>query len=152
MGKNLTLKELKAQSKGLDFDKVVSDLKKALMKDYTIEEACFVAGIHKDTYYRWLKISDEFSGLMEKAKSYIARMAKRNIAEKVEERDIDISKWWLEHRAGDLYSTKQKVENDVKVNIDKERKDLDELYQKIDEKLDKDATTKEDNGEASGNS
>jgi hypothetical protein len=53
-----TIKELQESSFKLT-DKVLSDLKAALQRDFTIEQACHYARIHKDTYYEWIKQSEE---------------------------------------------------------------------------------------------
>lgn len=51
-------------------DLVVGKLKEAFAIDASVEEACFYAGIHKDTYYDWIKkypqLSDELEGLRQK--------------------------------------------------------------------------------------
>jgi hypothetical protein len=107
---NMSLAELKKSSYKDNFDEVLSHLRDGLMRDYTIEEACFYAGINKLTYYRWMEKCNEFKEMMEKAKSYIARMAKRNIAQEIASNgDIDVSTWWLKHRRRDLYSTRNET-------------------------------------------
>ncbi|WP_457635783.1 hypothetical protein [Persephonella sp.] len=49
---------------------VLNRLRQALSIDATVEEACFYAGITKDTYYRWIKedkeLADELEGLRNK--------------------------------------------------------------------------------------
>lgn len=91
-------------------EEVVGKLEYAFAKDFNVCEACDYAGIHRDSYYEWLKKCPEFSDRMEKAQTNLKRKAKINIADKIEEGDIDVTKWFLERRAKDEYSVKQSVE------------------------------------------
>jgi hypothetical protein len=62
----MTIAEMKKKFHAFS-DSVLSDLKYALGNHYTIENACRYADINKDTYYRWIKLSDEFKSEMERA-------------------------------------------------------------------------------------
>lgn len=109
--KNLTLNELKrvvgANANGTkNFDQVVSDLKNGFMRDFTVEEACRYAGIHHDTYYRWMKRSEEFKQEIEKAQDYIFKEAKRVILDSIREGSVKDAQWLLERRQKDKYSTR----------------------------------------------
>ena len=54
-------------------------------------------------------------------KEQVKMQAKLNVSEAIENKDIDISKWYLERKAKDEFSTKQEisadVDSDVKINI-----------------------------------
>lgn len=89
---------------------VVGKLEYAFSKDFNVCEACDYAGIHRDSYYEWLKKSPEFSDRMEQAQTNLKRKAKMNIADKIEEGDTEVTKWFLERRAKNEYSVKQAVE------------------------------------------
>lgn len=91
-------------------EEIVGKLEYAFSKDFNIGEACDYAGIHRDSYYEWIKNNKEFSDRMEQAQTNLKRKAKINIADKIEEGDMDVTKWFLERRAKDEYSTKQAVE------------------------------------------
>lgn len=114
--KSKTIKQL-MDEKVKFTEKVLSDLKYALMKDFTIEEACHYAGINKDTYYEWYKQSDEFAFEMETAKSTILRKAKDIIEKGLASGDQNIAKWILERRQKDIYSTKSEVESDGDIKV-----------------------------------
>ena len=91
-------------------DEVVRKLEYAFSKDFNITEACHYAGIGRNTYYDWLENNEEFSNRIEQAQSDLKRKAKMNIADKIEEGDTEVTKWFLERRAKDEYSVKQAVE------------------------------------------
>jgi hypothetical protein len=106
---SLTLKQLIAKNYGCS-EKVLSDLKAGLQRDFTIREACVYAGIHHDSYYRWLKESDEFALEMEKAQQFISNKAKEVIMDGILQGDRNDAKWWLERRRKENYSTKSEQE------------------------------------------
>ena len=84
MGKDtLTLKQLMFADKlsdGMLSDRMLLDLEDGFKKNFTIEETCRFAGIHKGTYDEWCKRSDEFATRMARATSLLAFVDKRNIA------------------------------------------------------------------------
>lgn len=106
--RNLTLKQLKEASYLPDFDRVISDLKNGLMRDFTDEEACHYAGISHDTFYRWRRDSEEFAKEMQTAQSFLFRKAKQVIANGIiDNGDKDNAKWLLERRRKENYATRQ---------------------------------------------
>lgn len=107
--KSLTLKELIAKNYNCS-EKVISDLKAGLQRDFTIIEACVYAGITSDTYYRWLKESDEFREEMDRARQHMSELSKKVIMDAVEKGDKDSAKWWLERRKKELYSTRTETD------------------------------------------
>jgi hypothetical protein len=117
MTETLTLAKLKKKSLKDNFDQIVSDLKHAFMEDFTDEEASRYAGIATSTFYEWKKSSEEFKVVMESAKDYVAILAKHIIADKVNEGDEDMAKWYLERRQRDSYSTKSNVEHEGGLTI-----------------------------------
>lgn len=107
--KSKTIEELKESSYKLT-DKVLSDLEDGLRHDFTVEEACLNAGIRKDTFYNWLKLSDEFAEYIDRAKQYVAIAAKRNIAGAVtNDKSIEDSWKYLERRQKKLYSLRHEL-------------------------------------------
>lgn len=107
-------------------EEVVGKLECAFSKDFNVCEACDYAGIHRDSYYEWLKKDAEFSDRMEQAQTNLKRKAKINIADKIEEGNMDVTKWFLERRAKDEYSVKQSVEV---TGIEEEQSKLSELLE-----------------------
>lgn len=106
--KSLTIDQLKKKADKFN-DKMLSDLEEGFKNDFTVEETCLFAGIHKDTFYEWLKLSDEFAVRMDKAKQYVAIAAKNTWARAVRGGDIDASIKWLERRQKKLYSLRQEL-------------------------------------------
>ena len=110
---NLTLKELEESSRvrgGRTFTQVFSDLKAVLGRGGSITRACAIARIHIDTYYDWLKKSDEFREEMEYQKSRLLTKAEDNISTAIiEQSDIEVSKWLLERRDKGQYSTRAEL-------------------------------------------
>ena len=104
-----TLKELMESSYKLT-DKVVSDLKAGLQRDFTIEQACHYARINVDTYYEWLKLSDEFAEEMAIAKTDFLRRAKKVLVDAIERGDGELALKVLERREKESYSTKTETE------------------------------------------
>lgn len=96
-------------------DAVVRKLELAFKNDFNISQACDYANISRDTYYDWLEKKKGFSDKMEAAKSHLIRQAKINIARAVKKGNLETSKFVLERRAKDEYSTKQDV--DMTANI-----------------------------------
>lgn len=86
-------------------DSRVGKLEVAFMRDFTVEEACSFAGIHRDTYYEWRRDYPWFSDRMDAAQNYLLTAAKHNLAERViRYKDADISKWLLERRQKKRYA------------------------------------------------
>ena len=106
--KSKTIAQLKHKKYKLT-DQVISDLQGALNQDFTVEEACLYAGIAQDTYYRWVKESEEFKDLMRRAKLFVFFKAKQNIAECVVKGSIEDSWKLLSKRQKELYSDRQEM-------------------------------------------
>lgn len=89
---------------------IVQKLVDAFKRDYTVEEACSYAGIGKVAFYDWLKKDEKFANEIEAAKYYLLQAAKNTIAAKIaNEKDDELSKWFLERRAKKLYSLRQEI-------------------------------------------
>lgn len=64
-----------------------------------VEEACSYALISKQTYYRWLKESEDFVTKMESAQCYADIVAKNVVVDSmIKDKNLDTAKWWLEKR------------------------------------------------------
>lgn len=101
---------------------VVSKLEYGFMKGLNITECCHYANISRPTFYEYLEKNPEFSNRIEELRSNPATRAKLNVVEAIENGDTDLSKWWLERRNKDEFSTKQEiaadVQNDVTISIE----------------------------------
>lgn len=78
-------------------------------------EACLVANISPSTLYDYCNENPEFAERKELLKEQPKITAKLNVAEAIEKKDIDMSKWYLERKAKDEFSTKQEISGDIKI-------------------------------------
>lgn len=73
--------------------------------------ACSHAGINRDTYYKWIASSSEFSARMEAAKNY-AYLAATSVVvtDVVNKKSVDTAKWYLEKKHSKEYKSGNKME------------------------------------------
>ena len=69
--------------------------------DFNNKEACSHAGISEQDLHYFLQVHPEFSNNIAACKSEVGMMAKRVVAERIE----DIAEWYLTHRRSYEYST-----------------------------------------------
>lgn len=83
-------------------DIVVGKLEQAFAIDATIEEACFYAGINKDTYYAWKKRFPELSDRLELLRNTPILAARQTLATAVMT-DSDMALKYLERKRRDEF-------------------------------------------------
>lgn len=98
-------------------DAVVAKLEYGFMKGLNVTECCHYADISRNCFYEYLEKNPEFKDRIEELKSNPSTMAKLNVVEAIENGDTDLSKWWLERRSKDEFSTKQEVKADIDQNV-----------------------------------
>ena len=100
-------------------DEVVSKMEYGFMKGLNVTECCHYADISRTAFYDYLEKNPEFADRIEELRSNPSTRAKLNVVEAIENGDTDLSKWWLERKNKEEFSTKQEVAADVneKVNI-----------------------------------
>lgn len=106
---------------------VVNKLEYGFMKGLTDEQCCLYAGISKQTLYDYCHAHPEFVDRKELLKHNPSVQAKINIAEGIENGDIDTSKWYLERKEKKEFSTKQELEVAAEVNNPMAELTLEEL-------------------------
>lgn len=84
-------------------------------KGLTDREACVIADINPQTLYNYCNENPDFLERKEELKKHPTAKARLNVTEAIEKGDADMSKWWLERKAKDEFSTKQTVEGEIKV-------------------------------------
>lgn len=102
----------------------IAIIKRCWMNGASDIEASQVAGIHYNTLCGWLHGRDgngtgKIEGLLEEKellKSKPSYKARTNIVGAIDEGDIETSKWYLERKNPDEFSTKSKQEIDVTSN------------------------------------
>lgn len=111
----------KAKNKGgrptVMTDAVVSKLEYGFMKGLNVTECCHYADISRPAFYDYLEKNPSFSNRIEELRTNPSTKAKLNVVEAIENGDTDLSKWWLERKNKDEFSTKQEVSADVKGDI-----------------------------------
>ena len=93
-------------------DENMLELEKRFRDGATILEA--IDGIMSEsTYHDHRSKNTEFAARMDMAKEYITEIARGVVSKRIKRGDPDMSKWWLERKKKDEFSTKS--ENDIRV-------------------------------------
>ena len=98
-------------------EETIQKLEYAFMKGLTDLEACLYADISKSTLYNYCEENPSFMDRKELLKEQVKMRAKLNISEAIENNDKDTSKWYLERKAKDEFSTKQEIKADVDADV-----------------------------------
>ena len=96
-------------------EEVLQKLEFAFMRGLTDVEACLYADIATSTLYNYGKENPEFLERKEELKKHPTAQAKLNVYEAIENKDVDVSKWYLERKAKDEFSTKQTIDGELSV-------------------------------------
>lgn len=95
---------------------VIGKLEILFAKGLSDREACQIADIDPSTLYDYCVKHKEFAERKELLKEMPKAKAKLNVAEAIENKDVDMSKWYLERKAKDEFSTKQTIDGELKVS------------------------------------
>lgn len=98
-------------------DKMVQKLTMAFANGLTDREACLFVWIADSSLYNYCKEHPEFLEQKEALKRKPIIKAKLNIVEKLNQKDLETSKWYLERKAKDEFSTKQELDVDANLEI-----------------------------------
>lgn len=91
----------------------IKEMERRFRDGATILEA--IDGIMAEsTYHEHRKNKPEFAGQMDMAKEYITEIARGVVSKRIKRGDAEISKWWLERKNKNEFSTK--TENDITSN------------------------------------
>ena len=93
---------------------VIVKLKAAFANSFTVEQACYYAGVNKQTYYNWLEKDQRFLDEMEAVREAPTMKAKQVVVGAINSGDVETSKWWLKHKASDEFGGGQAA---VGVNV-----------------------------------
>jgi len=113
--------------------KTINNLEQAFAKGCNVTEACLYANISNPTFYKYFpvdsKIFNHFMALRDKPTLH----ARFNVIEAVEQKDLETSKWYLERKARDEFSTRQELENkgDIVINLVSNRQKAIEQPKKV---------------------
>ena len=122
MGKKITKK---GRPKAITTDTIVK-LEHAFSKGCNISEACLFAGIDNSTFYRNIGKDSEIYNRLMRLKEKPTLHARFNVVKAIEDKDLDTSKWYLERKVKDEFSTRQEVDNnsDIVINLVSNRQKL----------------------------
>jgi hypothetical protein len=84
---------------------IVQKLKQAFAIDATVEEACFYAGIKKQTYYNWRNAQPELFDDLEALRATPVLAARQTIAA-ASKNDVNTAKWLLERKRKTEYTAR----------------------------------------------
>jgi hypothetical protein len=82
---------------------MITKLKAAFANSFTVDEACWYAGINKQTYYNWGEKHPELLDEMDAAKKAPNMKAKQVVIGSVNAGDVESAKWWLKNKASDEF-------------------------------------------------
>ena len=84
----------------------VKKLEEAFLLDCTIEEACYYAGISKQTYYNWKEKNEELFDHLDILRLSPIFKARRTVIGALES-DIKVAQWYLERKVKKEFSIKE---------------------------------------------
>ena len=96
-------------------EEIVNKLLTAFAYSFSDAEACLYAWISKQTLYDYCKRHPDFSDQKEELKNKPNIKAKMNWIEKINNKDYQASKEWLERKAKDEFSLKTETDNTHKI-------------------------------------
>jgi len=89
----------------------VNKLEYAFSIGADVSAACYYANISRQTYYNWEKSNTELKDKFDRLKEKPVLESYKNTAEKISAGDVEISKWYLERKRKDEFSTREEHEN-----------------------------------------
>lgn len=104
----------------------VTKLIAAFNNGFNVSEACYYAGISRQTYYRWLEADSDFSDIMEHARQAPNRKAKEIVVQAINGGDAQLAFRYLQARdpdfkpkfEGELAHGLQETRNKIKDFLD----------------------------------
>lgn len=95
-----------AQGVGWDKEKIIELMKPKLKLGYSITKACKVIGFPQSTFATWLQNDRELRLKVFSWKNNISDKARKNLKEKILSGSEEESRWWLERKEKDEFSTR----------------------------------------------
>ena len=96
---------------------MIGKLELLFAKGLSDREACLIVDICPTTLYDYCNLHPEFAERKELLKEKTKTQAKLNVAEAIENKDIEVSKWYLERKAKDEFSARQIIDADVNTDV-----------------------------------
>ena len=83
---------------------LVKKLEEAFAIDASVEEACFYAGISRQTFYTWINKNKELRDRLEGLRNKPVLKARQTIVKNLDE--VDTAKWYAERKRKSEFSTR----------------------------------------------
>ena len=90
-------------------DYYMRELKESFKKGLNNGEACLDANISERTFYSVLEKNERLKEYFNLLQKNVNKIAKQNIVKKIEDGDIEISKWWSERKNKEEFSTRSEL-------------------------------------------
>ena len=84
--------------------------------DWTVEEACFYADIHKDTYYRWVKEDPTLLHKFTRLRNKPVLAARHEVVKGISN-DKEFALKYLKNKRNKEFSERQEVDQETNMNI-----------------------------------
>lgn len=95
---------------------VVANLEIAFSNGATDEQACFIAGISKNSLYDYIKENPEFGNRKEALKDMIKYQAKIVVKKEIEKGNVNQANWYLERKDKDFKPKQDLTTDDQPLN------------------------------------
>jgi hypothetical protein len=102
-----------SQGKRWDKEKVLEVLRPFFELDYSVNKACDFAGIPSPTVHTWILDDEELRLKIQAWRGSGACAARKVILTEIKKGNREDSKWWLERREKNDFSTKTEQESNV---------------------------------------
>lgn len=103
---------------------VLRKLEEAFSFGATDLEACHLANISKTTLYDYQGKNPEFAERKEGLKDMLKYQARVNISKEINKGNLETSRWYLERKAKEEFSTRQDLGHDLKARMALEKINL----------------------------
>ncbi len=90
---------------------VLEKLDNAFSLGHSDEEACLIVQIDPKTLYNYCKKNPNYSSRKELLKNTPKIVARRNIVKKLNDGDLETSRWYMERKAKEEFSNRQEVKD-----------------------------------------
>lgn len=92
-------------------EEIIQSIKPYLELGYSINRACIIAGIPYQTVHNWVNQKETLGIRIKAWQNAVNAEARKILVNQIKnEKDKEISKWWLERREKNDFSTKQEQE------------------------------------------
>lgn len=104
----------RAKQQGKPYDKkqreeIIKSLKPFLKLEYDLKKACNLAGAPYATVHNWVKKDNALLIKIQSWQNTVITKSRKNLSKAINKGDTELSKWWLERRDKDNFSSRKEV-------------------------------------------